>query len=84
MDTGPVSFHITALLHGVFSGVFPEAAVVFLVVQLAAAQRLVDVQIVLGHIDDAAGDVGTVVGGALQIRQQVCPRLYASPPSAAA
>ena len=32
-----------------------------------------DVQIVLGHIDDAAGDVGAVVGGTLQIRQQVCP-----------
>ena len=32
-----------------------------------------DVQIVLGHIDDAAGDIGAVVGGALQIRQQVCP-----------
>ena len=61
------------LFHGVFSGVFPESAVIFLIVQLAAAQRLMDVQIVLGHIDDAAGDIGAVVGGALQIRQQVCP-----------
>lgn len=56
---------ITHLFHGVFSGVFPESAVVFLVVQLAAAQRLMDVQIMLGHIDNAAGDVGAVVGGAL-------------------
>ena len=38
---------------------------------LGLAERFVQVEVVVACVDDAAGDVGAVVGGALQVREQV-------------
>ena len=38
---------------------------------LGLAQRFMQVEVVVARVDDAAGDVGAVVGGAFQIREQV-------------
>ena len=47
---------------------------VFLAAAAARLQRGVEVEVVLPQIDDAARDVGTVVGYPLQIRQNIRQR----------
>lgn len=68
---------------GVFFRVGVEPAAVVAIAVAHVVQRLVEVQVVLGRVDNAAGDVGAVIGGTLQIRQQVAPdeaRLDAAAP----
>ena len=54
---------------GVFFRVGVEPAAVVAIAVAHVVQRLVEVQVVLGRVDNAAGDVGAVIGGTLQIRQ---------------
>ena len=58
-------------------GVLPGIGVIGLLEALAAGlhvvQIFVDMQAVVGHLDAAPGDVGAVVGHALQTGEQVGP-----------
>ena len=58
-------------------GILVHIAQVILAVILAGVPELplgfVEVHLVVGHVDDAAGNVGAVVAGALQVCEDVRP-----------
>ena len=58
---------------GVFGGVALKLAAEGVRIAVRRAERFVQIEIVLRGVDDAAGDVGAVVGGALEVREQIGP-----------
>ena len=58
---------------GVFGGVALKLAAEGVRIAVRRAKRFVQIEIVLRGVDDAAGDVGAVVGGALEVREQIGP-----------
>ena len=55
----------------IFFRIVVEGALEAAVCGLCLAQRFMQVEVVLARVDDAAGDVGAMVGCALEIRQKV-------------